>query len=231
MRDENFEIGDEVFCEATACGRLSAVTVMPANARLAHLIVDPYPDGEPRLIPARQAHATAAGLALDCSKDQFDSAGTAIVTHVDPAEAADYVEDELHHRRHRRRHQPGEPSTWPEDGPGPGVPTPSVGAPAPFPGPTPQVEIEVRVPPGEVRVHEDTAVHVSDGELGLVAGVMVRPRDKRLAYILVDAGHLWWRRRVAIPMALVRGVDDSGITVRLSKRQIRDLRPVGHRRG
>ncbi|MEY9928759.1 hypothetical protein ABH926_003398 [Catenulispora sp. GP43] len=225
MRDENFEIGDEVFCEAKACGRLSAVTVVPAKARLAHLIVDSYPQGEPRLIPARQAHATADGLALDCSQDQFDSAEAATVTYVEPAEAADSVDDEMH-----RRHHDGI-STWPAEGPGPGMPTPSVGAPAPFPGPTPQVETETRVPPGEVRVHEGTGVHVIDGELGLVAGVMVRPRDKRLEYILVDAGHLWWRRRVAIPMALVRGMDDAGITVRLSKRQIRDLRPVGHRRG
>jgi sporulation protein YlmC with PRC-barrel domain len=221
MRNENFEIGADVFCEGTTCGRLAAVAVKPANARLAHLIVEPGHGREPRLVPAARAHADQDGISLDCTQRQFEGLEPAVIAHLEPADAATSFDEE----RRRRRHD--EISSWPVFGLGPTVLNPSIGTPAPISGPRPRVEFEDRVPADEVRIHENIGIHAADGDIGRVAGVTVDPGDRRVTQILVDEGHLWGYKRVAIPMGAVRGVDDEGIAVRLSKRQIKDLPPVG----
>lgn len=219
MRTEDFEIGADVFCEDTACGRLTAVAIRSASARLAHLIVDPGRSAQARLVRAALAHATKDGIRLRCTRQQFEALEPAVVAHVEPAEAATSLDEERRWRRH------DEVSSWPAFGLGPTL-NPSLGTPAPPPVPRPHIEFEDRVPPGEVRVHEDVGIHAADGDIGRVAGVAVESADQRVTQILVDEGHLWAHKRVAIPMGLVRELNDEGITVRLSKRQIKELPPL-----
>jgi sporulation protein YlmC with PRC-barrel domain len=74
-----------------------------------------------------------------------------------------------------------------------------------------------------VRQHED--VRSSGGVLGSVAGVLVDPADHRATHVLLDEGHAWHRRRIAIPMSAVSRVGDE-VTVSLSETQVRDLPQV-----
>lgn len=219
MATEDFEIGADVFCGGTICGRLAAVAITSASGRLAHLIVDPGRGGQPRLVWAALAHTAGKGISLDCTPQQFGAMQPAVVAHVEPDEAGADLDEERRWRRH------DEVSSWPGFGLGPTL-NPSIGTPAPPPVPRPHAEFEDRVPAGEVRINENVAIHAADGHIGHVAGVAVECGGKRVTQVLVDEGHLWGRKRVAIPMALVRGLDDEGVVVRLSKRQIRDLPPL-----
>ena len=51
------------------------------------------------------------------------------------------------------------------------------------------------------------------------------PGDDRVTHVLLLEGHLWGRKKVAIPISAVTGVD-AGIRLNLTKGQIGELPPV-----
>ena len=46
-----------------------------------------------------------------------------------------------------------------------------------------------------------------------------------MTHVLLQEGHLWGRKEVAIPISAVTGVDD-GIRLNITKQQVQDLPPV-----
>jgi hypothetical protein len=66
-----------------------------------------------------------------------------------------------------------------------------------------------RVPVGEVEVRRGEHVHATDGTIGQVQGLVIDPRDHHVTHVLLDEGHLWGKKRVAIPISAVRSVDDA----------------------
>ena len=89
---------------------------------------------------------------------------------------------------------------------------------------TPVVVHEV-VPSGEADLQRGESVHALDGEIGQVQGFLVDPSDNHVTHVLLQEGHLWGRKEVAIPMSAVTGVD-SGIRLNITKKQVEDLPPV-----
>ena len=81
------------------------------------------------------------------------------------------------------------------------------------------------LPPGEVGVRRGEHVHASDGEIGKVEGLVVEPAHGHVTHVLLQEGHLWGRKQVAIPIGAVERIDE-GITVNLTKREIEDLPAV-----
>jgi hypothetical protein len=81
------------------------------------------------------------------------------------------------------------------------------------------------VPVGETDVGPGDRVLAVDGEIGRVQGFLVTPGDGRVTHVLLQEGHLWGRREVAIPMSAVTGVD-AGIRVNLTREQVEDLPPA-----
>jgi hypothetical protein len=59
-----------------------------------------------------------------------------------------------------------------------------------------------------------------------VEGFLVDPGDHRVTHVLLQEGHLWGRKEVAIPMSAVTGVEN-GIRLSMTKKQIADL-PSAH---
>jgi uncharacterized protein YrrD len=82
-----------------------------------------------------------------------------------------------------------------------------------------------RVPEGETQVRRGDRVQATDGEIGRVHGLVVEPKDHRVTHILLERGHLWGQREVAIPVSAVASVD-GGVVLTLTKDQVRDLPPV-----
>jgi len=82
------------------------------------------------------------------------------------------------------------------------------------------------VPVGETDVGPGERVHAIDGEIGRVLGFLVDPDDHRMTHVLLQEGHLWGRKKVAIPVSAVTGVEN-GIRLNLTKEQVEDLPPVG----
>ena len=68
-------------------------------------------------------------------------------------------------------------------------------------------------------------VHATDGDIGRVQGLVMNPRDHRVTHVLLQEGHLWGRKEVAIPVRAVTTVDD-GIRLNISKRDVEDLPAV-----
>jgi sporulation protein YlmC with PRC-barrel domain len=68
-------------------------------------------------------------------------------------------------------------------------------------------------------------VQATDGDIGRIQGLVIDPRDHHVTHVLLQEGHLWGRRDVAIPIGNVTRVDD-GIKLNLTKHQLEDLPPV-----
>jgi hypothetical protein len=62
-----------------------------------------------------------------------------------------------------------------------------------------------------------------------VRGLVVDPSDYHVTHVLLDEGHLWGEKEVAIPISAVTSVDE-GVRLNLTKDEVRDLPPVevGH---
>ena len=58
-------------------------------------------------------------------------------------------------------------------------------------------------------------VHATDGHIGKVQGLVIDPKSHRVTHVLLQEGHLWGRKEVAIPISAVRGVGDG---IRLPER-------------
>ena len=56
-------------------------------------------------------------------------------------------------------------------------------------------------------------------------GVECDPTDHRLTHVLLDEGHLWGKKTVAIPISAVTDVSD-GVRLRITKDEVGDLPQV-----
>jgi sporulation protein YlmC with PRC-barrel domain len=81
------------------------------------------------------------------------------------------------------------------------------------------------LPSGHLAVRGDQPVHSTDGEIGKIRAVTVDASSRRVTHILLQEGHLWGKREVAIPWGSVTNVD-GGIHVSLSSEAIKELPAV-----
>ena len=63
-----------------------------------------------------------------------------------------------------------------------------------------------------------------------LSSIVIDPADHHVTHFLLEAGHLWGHREVAIPIGAVDRLDD-GVRLSLTKDQVRDLPTVGVRHG
>ena len=211
MRDSaEYVIGSRVRCAGEECGEVEFVVVDPVADRLTHLVVRPDDSaGRPRLVPIHLAEPGPEGINLNCSLARFEEFEPAVQTFFLPgADSTVPVRGER-------------VLAWPFYGL---APSPAVGGVAPDADPA-MTTVE-RIPVGEVSIRRGERVRATDGEIGRVRGLVVVPPDSAVTHVLLDEGHLWGRKRVAIPIREVSGIDDSGVAVRLSKDEIKDLPPV-----
>jgi sporulation protein YlmC with PRC-barrel domain len=97
------------------------------------------------------------------------------------------------------------------------------------------------LPLGEVAVRRGERVHATDGTVGQVQGLVIDTGSRHVTYVLLQEGHLFSRKEVAIPISAVTQVDNNaveqtdhnGARLNLTKQQVRDLPPVDidHHRG
>ena len=211
---EKYEIGSAVHCRTERCGELTSVVVDPVAERLTHLIVVAGDGSAGRLVPVELAHAGPDGVVLECGREEFDRLEPSLQTHfLDDADA-----------EQRYGYHEGQVVFWPHYGLAPS--TAATGMGAMDPQAYSHMAIEDRVPAGEVRIRRGERVSAVDGHIGHVRGLVVDPADEAVTHVLLDEGHLWGHKRVAIPVGAVEGIDPAGVTVRLTKQQIKDLPPV-----
>src|SRR3954463_10812818 len=77
-----------------------------------------------------------------------------------------------------------------------------------------------RVPKGEVELRHASAVYSADRHhMGSVDGVIVES-EGRISHVLLDRGHLWWRREISIPAAAVSEFANDMVTLGVSKGEL-----------
>ena len=207
MADTTFTIGAAAECSDGPCGSVSRVVVDPVARELTHLVVEPeHRSGLGRLVPIDKVEAGTGAVRLGYTLDEFEKLPTAEETDFLPG-GSGYDAYEAH-----------EAYYWPyfglEGGADPQLALASA------------VETRDKLPPGEIGVRRGEAVHATDGEIGKVEGLVVDSAQGHVTHVLLQEGHLWGRKQVAIPIGAVEKIEN-GITVNLSKHEIETLPAVG----
>jgi hypothetical protein len=210
-----FTIGSEVSCRDGACGELRRVVVDPVGRALTHLVVDPgHRRGAGRLVPVELVESPGDEIRLRCTRAEFETLEAAEETEFLPGAAGQwgYGQEQM--------------LSWPYFGLGAGaMGGVSAGVGVEGAGIGAQAVVSDRVPVGEVEVRRGEHVHATDGPIGRVRGLVVDPGDHHVTHVLLDEGHLWGKKEVAIPIGAVTGVTD-GVRLSLSRDEVRDLPPV-----
>ncbi len=211
-----YTIGAEVTCSDGVCGDLRCVVIDPVARVLTHLVVEPkHRRGQGKLVPIDLVDATAEEIRLRCSAAEFDALEEAEETHFLP-EAGEHM-----------GYGAGQARAWPYYGLGMGMGMGMGGIGTGGAGmANPQVIVEDRVPVGEVEVRRGEHVHATDGNIGRVQGLVIDPKDHHVTHVLLDEGHLWGKKEVAIPISAVKDVAADGVRLKLTKDEVRGLPPV-----
>ena len=97
-----------------------------------------------------------------------------------------------------------------------------------FGGNAPQPIVYEKLPVGEVSVRRGQPVDATDGHIGKVQGLVIDRADGHVTHVLLQEGHLWGKREVALPISAVAsvGTEGGGVRLNLSKEQVDQLPPV-----
>jgi len=216
-----FSIGAEVVASDGSCGELTRVIIDPVAGALTHLVVAPkHHVALGRLAPVELVEADGDQIRLNCTVAQFHELGDAEDIQVLPASGNVWG------------YGPDQAFAWPYyglavgGGMGPGgIGASWMGAGEMGVAGGRQRIVTDRVPLGEVEVCRGDQVHASDGWIGSVQGLVIDPADHHVTHVLLQEGHLWGRKQVAIPIGATSRVEN-GIRVELTKQQVHDLPPV-----
>ena len=89
------------------------------------------------------------------------------------------------------------------------------------------VPSDAPLPDGDrgVAVHA-VAAHATDGAIGHVEGLIIEPGTHQVTHVLLQQGHLWGRKDVAVPLSAGRDLDDDGLQLSVTRQEVGDLPPV-----
>jgi sporulation protein YlmC with PRC-barrel domain len=204
---EQFTIGAQAACSDGPCGTVIRVVLDPVKEELTHLVVEPtHRQGLGRLVPLSLVEASAGEVRLRCTIAEFEKLGSAEETQFVPGTAG-YAE-----------YGPEQVLSWPYYGLG---------------GVSMELDLENAsqtvtydtVPLGEVAVQRGQQVHATDGDIGHVQGLVIDPSSHHVTHVLLQEGHLWGRKEVAIPISEVASTAD-GIELKITKQDVENLPPV-----
>jgi len=236
-----FTIGSEVVCSEGACGELRRVVVNPVARALTHLVVEPrFREGDGRLVPIDLVDSAAKEVRLRCTMSEFHALEEAEEKHFLQGAAGQWGYGQgqmlslpLFALGMGMRGMGGMGGMgmgmgglgmgMGMGGMGMGMGMGGMGMRGMNMGP--QVTTEDRVPEGEVEVRRGEHVHATDGDIGRIQGFVIDPTDHQLTHVLLDEGHLWGTKRVAIPVSAVKDVSD-GVRLSLTKAEVGELPAV-----
>jgi hypothetical protein len=214
-----FTIGAEASCSDGDCGEVTRVIVDPVADAVTHLVVEPkHRQGLGKLVPLSLVDATSGQIRLSCTKAEFEQ--------LDPAEETQFIPGTSGYASYG----PGQVGYWPYYGLGPGAGLDvdggiSGGLIGFGGGIVSQTFTSDTVPEGEVEVRRGDPVEATDGDIGRVQGLVIERSTRHVTHVLLQEGHLWGRREVAIPISAVASTSD-GIRLSISKQEVQDLPPV-----
>jgi hypothetical protein len=189
-------IGAEASCSDGPCGVVVKVVVNPVAETVTHLVVEPkHRAGLGRLVPLDLVETATDEVRLRCTTAEFDALPIAEEIQLLPGSGyAGYAT--------------GEAMSWPYYSAG------TIG-----PGNTTPAITYDTLPLGEVAIQRGQPVHAVDGEIGHVEGLVIQPHNHHVSHVLLQEGHIWGRKVVAIPIGAVSDIDH-GIRLTLTKDEV-----------
>lgn len=217
-----YRIGTEAACSDGSCGHVTRVVVDPVARAITHLVVEPsHRQGVARLVPVDVVTAAGGRVQLRCSISDFEA--------LEPAEEAEFLPGSGDFEGFEPDHVLTHPYYRLGAGglgmSGLGMSNAGMGVGdrgAPNLAKTPLTDT---VPRGEVSVRRGDQVYATDGPIGSVHGLVIDPANQHVTHVMLEEGHLWGRKEVAIPISAVTTID-AGIQVALSKAEIKALPSV-----
>jgi sporulation protein YlmC with PRC-barrel domain len=210
-----FTIGTKVSCRSRPCGKLTRVIIDPIQRTLTHLVVESRSHDSGSLVPLDLVESVTPELIdLACTLEEFDA--------LDPSEDVQYFPSDDHYGSYYGGYARGygyglgNAYFWPYYGYG-GL---GYGW-----GWGPEALTYEAIPLGEVTIRRGDHVRATDGEIGKVAGLVIGTPTGEVTHILLQEGHLWGKKDVAIPIRCVKRI--AGVVeVALSKDQLGELPAV-----
>jgi sporulation protein YlmC with PRC-barrel domain len=203
-----FTIGAQATCTDGPCGEVIRVVVDPVAQEVTHLVVEPSQrEGLGRLVPLSLVGASSQQeIQLTCTQADF--------TALDSAEETLFVPGTAGYEAYGSQ----QVLSWPYYGLGAG--DLSYGGMGAVP---PSVTVTAdTVPLGEVTVRRGESVLATDGEIGKVQGLVIDRASRHVTHVLLQEGHLWGRKEVAIPIGAVASTE-TGIQLRIAKEDVQAL--------
>jgi len=204
------ELGTSIRCADGATRELVDVVIDSTSSRVTHLVIRPAQHAEDaRLVPislASRAEDGESEISLNC--------GAADLERFDPVHKFEIL---------RAGERPNEEPKW-DVGVEDIVVAPNY-APTAFGDYGGSLDSDVtisydRVPKGEIELRHASSVYSADGHhLGSVDAVVVDD-DDRLTHLLLERGHLWWKREVALPADSISKFESDMLTLGLTKREL-----------
>ena len=204
------ELGTSIRCADGATRELVDVVIDSSSSRVTHLVIRPAQHAEDaRLVPislASRAEDGESEISLNC--------GAADLERFDPVHKFEIL---------RAGERPNEDPKW-DVGVEDIVVAPNY-APTAFGDYGGSLDSDVtisydRVPKGEIELRHASSVYSADGHhLGSVDAVVVDD-DDRLTHLLLERGHLWWKREVALPAESISKFESDMLTLGLTKREL-----------
>jgi len=212
-----FTIGTEATCSDGTAGKVSRVIVDPLAEKVTHLVIEPKHRRDPsRLVPLDLVDGAVGEIRLRCTRAEFEKLGPAQETQFIPSTSG-YESD---------GYLPDQVGYWPYYGLGGGMGVAGLGSGAGIGAGTPaQTVTNDTVPLGEVDVRRGDPVHATDGDIGRVQGLVIDRASGHVTHVLLQEGHLWGRKEVAIPISAVASTV-GGIQLTIAKQELQDLSPV-----
>jgi sporulation protein YlmC with PRC-barrel domain len=209
-----FTIGAQASCSDGVCGEVTRIVIDPAARTVTHLVIKPAHGQElARLVPLDLVESTSGGISLRCRLAEFGKLDAAEEIEVDDSGYGGGYGSSGAVQGYGNVGGLGVGGSASGMGVGMGL------------GHHARTRVEEVVPLGETELRRGEHVHATDGEIGQVEGFLVHPGDHSVTHVLLQEGHLWGRKEVAIPISAVTRVD-AGIHLNLTKQQVADLPPV-----
>jgi sporulation protein YlmC with PRC-barrel domain len=207
-----FAIGAKVICRSGPCGKLTRVVIDPIRRELTHIVVEPHHGALGRLVPLRLVEAsTPDQIDLACSLQEFDE--------LDPSQDTDYFPMDDYYGSYYGGYARGYGYGW---GDAYFWPYYGFGGMGYGWGWGPETISYEAIPRGEVTIRRGEPVQATDGEVGRVAGLVIGTASGDVTHVLLQEGHLWGKKDVAIPVRSVKSVGGA-VHVALSKHELGEL--------
>lgn len=208
------DLGTAMCCSDGDLGELADIVVDPTTRRVTHLVVDPKHElFTPRLVPVEMVRSTdEVPIVITCTL--AEAASLEHAEEIDYLRLGEFPVDDPNYDV-----QVSEMLALPYyeglDMPSSGVLTYGQG-----------VDVRYqRVPKGEVEIRRKSAVISSDGHrLGHVDGLIVE--EGAVTHVVLEHGHLWGKREIAVPIGAVDRVDEEGVMLNMAKDDVENLHPV-----